>query len=91
MAMMKSKVVHVPAMKAYRRTRSVALFICNLGTEWGWVVNITPLLLYPQGKNSQCSFGRRLQWPQRWSGHFGEQTDLLTLLGVEPQSVQFIV
>jgi hypothetical protein len=36
----------------------------DLGTRWRWVINFTPLPLYPQGKNPWYPLDRRLVGPR---------------------------
>jgi hypothetical protein len=47
------------------------------------VVSYILQLLYPCGKSPQFALNRKLSGPQTLSGHFGEEKDLLCLLGVE--------
>jgi hypothetical protein len=38
-------------LKSHKRlegSRGIALLFLNLGTRWGWVVNVTPRPLYPR-------------------------------------------
>jgi hypothetical protein len=42
-----------------------------------------PQSLYPQGKNSRYPVNRRLAGPQSRSGCFGEENNLVCLLGIE--------
>jgi hypothetical protein len=42
-----------------------------------------PHSLYPQGKNSRYPVIMRLAGLQDWSGCFGEEKNLLFLLGIE--------
>ena len=43
------------------------------------------------GNESQCPLNRRLVEPQDWSGDFGEEKNILPLLGFELQIIQPIV
>jgi hypothetical protein len=36
----------------------------------------------------RCTFDRRLSGPQSWSGRFGRDASLLSLLGIEPRSLE---
>jgi hypothetical protein len=54
----------------------------DLGTRWRWMVSLTSLLFYPQGKSQQYPLGRRLGGPQNLSGLCGEEKNL-ALLGIE--------
>jgi len=51
------------------------------------VVNYMLQLLYPR-EEPQYPLARRLVGPQIYSGHFGEQENLLLLLGLEPWAIQ---
>ena len=66
----KGKVVHVHAMKAYRKSGGVAPRILNLGVIWGWVIKIT---LRP------LCFQERIFVPHSLSGNFGDGRNLLHL------------
>jgi hypothetical protein len=58
----KVKVALKQATKAQRGSRGIALLFFNLGSRRGWVVNATPLPLYPPGKTRYIFF-RRLGGP----------------------------
>jgi hypothetical protein len=70
---MKGKIIPIPAMKTYRATENIAACILTLTSR---VVSLMPHLLY-QGKN------KMLSGPQSWSGRFGEEINLFSLLGFE--------
>jgi len=57
--------------------------ILNLVTGWRWVVNYTPLLLYPQKNVPHYPQNGRLNGIQSQSGWFGEEENLLFMLGIE--------
>ena len=42
------------------------------------------------GKETLYAFNRRLGGPQRWTGRFGEQTNLLPLPALEPNLVTLL-
>jgi hypothetical protein len=60
-----------------------APLILNLCTRWRWVVSFTPRTFYLWGKNLRYPLSRRQGGPQRRSGLFGEEKNLLSLLGIE--------
>ena len=64
-----SKIFPVHAMKIYRRSRSTVSLILNLSTRWGWVVKLTPWLLYPWERNLVPS-EQQLGWCQSQFGYF---------------------
>jgi hypothetical protein len=67
-------------MKAYRGSRYIVVLILNLGTSrFG---RFTPR------KEPWYPFNMRSDGPQNRSEQFGEQQNLLSLLGFEPQTVQ---
>jgi len=68
----KGKVVPLCSMKACRGSGNISPFILYLGTEWRWVVGITPRFLYPWGKSLWYPLDRRLGGPHRQSRRFGE-------------------
>jgi hypothetical protein len=74
-------------MKVYRWSTGIAPLILNLGTRWRWVFNLSPRPFYPE-KESRYPSNRRLGGPQSRSGRFGEENDLLPLLGFKPQIAQ---
>jgi len=43
---------------------------------------------FTAGKGPQYSLNGRVGGPQRWSGHFGEEINLLPLTELEPQIMQ---
>lgn len=49
MKVKEGKIVHVRAVKAYRK-RGIASLIPNLGIRWRWVVKVIPRALYPQDR-----------------------------------------
>jgi len=62
--------VHLEGIKG---NVGIAALIFNLGTRWEGVTNFIPWPLYPQGKNPQYPWNRKLGGPQSWSGPFGEE------------------
>jgi hypothetical protein len=46
-------------------------------------VSFMPWLLYPWGKSHQCPLVRRLDVPQSWSGHSGEEKNYQPLPGIK--------
>jgi hypothetical protein len=78
--MVKVKVKLVPvllteslAMKAYRRSGSIAPRILDLGTRWRRVASYTPRLLYPQGKSPWYPFDRWVGGTWSRSGYGGKE------------------
>ena len=51
-----------------------------LVSRWKWLVSFTP------GKEPRYPLNRRLGWPQRRSGSFGEEKNILTLPEPDPES-----
>jgi hypothetical protein len=49
------------------------------------VLSFTPLPLYPRGNSSHYPLYRRLGEPQSGSERYGEDKNLLMLLGIEPR------
>jgi hypothetical protein len=78
------------ALKSYKGHRVIAPVIVNLGSRGRWVVNFTPWLSQPR-KEARYPFTRMRGGLQSWSGHSGEEKNLLSLLGCEPQNIQPIV
>jgi hypothetical protein len=70
-------------LKTYRRHRGRAELIINLCCSWKWVVDFVPWSLHPQ-----YSLNLRTDGPQSRSGRFGEERNLLLLLGAELWIVQ---
>jgi len=71
-------------MQANGDSGCIAPFILNLGTRWRSVGSFT-LATLPRGKDPQYSLNGRVDGPQRWSGWFGEEINLLPLPELEPQ------
>jgi len=63
----------------------VAPFIHNLSTRCKCLVSFTSLPLHPGWKRPRYTLNRRLSVPQIRSGRFGQNKNLLTLPGIEPQ------
>jgi hypothetical protein len=61
------------------------LYELNIGCR----LSFTPRPLYPQGKSTSHSLDRGLYGPQRLSGHFGKEKNLLALQGIEPWTIWF--
>jgi hypothetical protein len=57
----------------------------DLGIRWRGMVRFTPWSLYPQEKNPRMN--RRLGGPQNWSGQFGAEENLLSMLEIELQFI----
>jgi hypothetical protein len=72
------------AMKAYWGSVSIDPRILDLGTRWGWAVNLTPQPLYSEGKCPWYPLDRRLSGPQSRSGRDGEEKNSQPPLGIEP-------
>ena len=68
--MKENKVVPVQATKAYTRRRGTVPLILSIDARRTWVMGLTPVALYP-GK-------------EPWSGHFGQEINVLPLPGNEP-------
>jgi hypothetical protein len=75
----------LPQYMPWRRVGKLitAPLILNLCTRWRWVVSFTPRTLYLWGKSLRYPLSRRQDGPQRRSGRFGEEKNLLFLLGIE--------
>jgi hypothetical protein len=65
-------------MKAQRGRSDIAPHILNLGARWSFT---PPPLYFPE--EPQYPLQRWLVGPQRQSGRFGEEKDLLSLLGIQ--------
>jgi hypothetical protein len=72
------------AMKAYWGSAGIAPRILDLGSRWRWVVNFTPLPLYPQGKSPWYPLDRRLGGPQSRSERGGEEKNSQPPPEIEP-------
>jgi hypothetical protein len=59
-------------MKAYGQSGCIDPCFLELGNSWRWVVSLTVLLLYPQGKSPRYPLHRRFGGPQNRSGRNGE-------------------
>jgi hypothetical protein len=68
------------AKKAYWGSEGIAPRNLDFGVRWRWLVNFTPLLLYPQGKSPWYPLNRRLGGPQSRSGRGGEEEKKLPAL-----------
>jgi hypothetical protein len=62
----------------------------DLGTRCRWVVNFTPLPLYPQGKSLLYPLDRRLGGPQNRSERGGEGQNSQPLPGLEPLILKWL-
>jgi hypothetical protein len=77
---------------------TTAMKVSHLSNFWTfntwqrWVVNFTPLLLYPPQGEGTPGTQRVARWvvSQRQSGHFKEETRILPKLGIVPQIVQLV-
>jgi hypothetical protein len=85
-ALVKCKAVQIYAMKPYRGVDVWLNSFLTLALDGG-VVNFVPWLLRPQGKRPQSTLNRRLGGLQSWSGHFGEEKNILSLPGIEPWTI----
>ena len=70
--------VPVCVMKEYR-VEEVSFSHSDLGTRWGWVVNLLKLLLYRRRRAPQHSLKRRVDGQQGPSGCFWEEKNLSPL------------
>jgi hypothetical protein len=59
-------------MKTYGGSGCLDSRFLDLSTSWRWVVNFTPLALYPRGKSPRYPLDRRLGGSQSRSGRYGE-------------------
>jgi len=75
------------ALKSYKRHRVIAPVIVNLGSRGRWVVYFTPWLPQPR-KQPKYPLTRMWGGLQSWFELSGEEKNLLSLLGCEPQSIQ---
>jgi len=69
-------------MKVYGGTTGILPLIPNHSTIRTSVVNFIHWLLYLQGKITWHPLRTRLGGPQSEAGHFGEEQNLLPLLGI---------
>jgi hypothetical protein len=63
-------------------SRCIDPLILNHDTRWIWVVRFMPQVLYHHGKHKHCPLIRRLGGPLGQSGCFGEDINLLPMLGI---------
>jgi hypothetical protein len=56
--------------------------ISTLGRRW--VVSFTPLPLYPRGNSLRYPLYRRVGGPKSRTGRYGEETNILPPLGIQP-------
>jgi len=63
--------------------------ILNFGTRWKWMVDLMPQPLYSCKEVPCYPLNRWLGGPQRQSGLFGKETDLLSMLKTEPHFLSF--
>jgi hypothetical protein len=66
-------------------SRGIALCILDLVITWRLMVSTTPQFLYSRVKSPQYPLDGRLGGPQNWSGCYGEEKNLLPLLGIKLQ------
>jgi hypothetical protein len=66
-----------------RGSRGIAPLILNLDTGWGWVVNATPLWLFPLVEGA--GWASRLAWTD-----VGKRKDTLLLPEFEPGASRYI-
>ena len=78
-------------MKVCRGNGGLAVVILNLSTKCRWVVGVTPLPLYPQGRIPQYLLNKRLDVSYNDPQHCTEKKNHLSLLGFEPIIIQPIV
>jgi hypothetical protein len=74
----KGKVIFVCAVRTYRASRAElhALLTGGLdGGEWSTL----HVAVIPVGKKSWFSWNKRLNWPQNWLVHYGEEKNLFRL------------
>lgn len=85
----KGKVATVHVMKAYRKSRGTPTYplIPSINTKCRWAVKFDSRLLYLWRKNHQYSPSRMLGGLQSWPGHFGEETNLVSLPTFELRTV----
>ena len=62
---------------------SRAPLLFDVGTRWKWIVSFTPRPLYPRWKSPRHRLSRRLGGPQSRCERFGEEKNVLPLLGIE--------
>jgi len=65
---------------SYKWSGGTASLILDFSMGWRWV---TGFITGPQVKAPCTHLYRRVGGPQRWSGHFGEDGNLLPLLGTK--------
>jgi len=69
-------------------SRGIDPLILNHYTRWRWVVGFMPQVLYLHEKHTHCLSNCRLGGPLSQSGCFGEDINLLPMLGIAHQIVQ---
>ena len=80
--MRKGNVIPLHAMKTYRGSGDIAPRILSLE----WSISLCACIVPRKGPHD--TLNRRLGWPQRLSGIFGQEKNLLSLLVFEPRTVQ---
>jgi hypothetical protein len=78
----KGKFFPVHTVKAYRGSGGVLPPFLNCG--------LYGLATLAAGRSIQFLFNRRLDMPQSWFGHFGEEINLLPLLLFKPKIIQSV-
>lgn len=83
----KSRVVCIQAIEAYRRIRGIFTLFLNLDSWWRWLVYFTPRLIYTE-KDSLYPLVYRRSCPNFF--FFGEGNNLITLSEFEPRIAQTV-
>jgi hypothetical protein len=58
-----------PRSKTRSRGRVLLHNFFNLGTEWRWVVKVTPRPLYPRGLDKRVIFRMNMKYVEQWYVH----------------------
>jgi hypothetical protein len=84
----KGETLAVNALGAYKGNRGIAQFnFLTSAVDRGEWLTSRPGRFKP-GRDSRYPLKRRLGWPQRRSGHFRREEDLLPVPEIEPRTVQ---
>jgi hypothetical protein len=84
----KVRVFHIHTMKANRGSRGLAPHVLHLSHKMKLGGQLHALTVLPLGRNPVTHQVGGWVGLQSWSGHFGEEKNLLFLSGFEPQAVQ---
>jgi len=79
----KVKRVPVECLAVMWENGGIAILILNLGARWWRIVSFSPAPFNPRGKKTFYQSNMRLGGPQKRSGRFGIENNLLNMPGFE--------